>query len=77
VQNDFCNRIRGKADPLCSEQALPSVTLSRHSEAHGFTPRLKTTEIPSRRLGQEICFARMLNQLLVFGIGFFGSAVVS
>jgi hypothetical protein len=35
-------------------------------------PLLKTGEI-HRRLGQETCHARMQNQLLVFGIGFFGS----
>jgi hypothetical protein len=51
---------------------LARLTLSRHSEAGGFMPLLKTGEI-HRRLGQETCHARMQNQLLVFGIGFFGS----
>jgi hypothetical protein len=57
---------------------MTRMTLSRHSEARGFMPLLKTGEI-YRRLGQEICHARMQNQRLVFGIGLFGSkhAVVS
>jgi hypothetical protein len=51
---------------------MTRLTLSRHSEAGGFMPLLKTGEI-HRRLGQEICYARMQNQPLVFRIGFFGS----